>query len=106
MFEWDVRATQNGFVYGRAEAAAKDLLDLGGPDPPGFISFHRISHVAALTAGYIHDLPSRGARRLGIGADLTVYRVPDNMIEYYGSPHSFHVFVRWRPHVISADHVH
>jgi hypothetical protein len=26
---------------------AKDLLDLGYPDPPGFVSFHRISHVAA-----------------------------------------------------------
>ena len=29
--------------------------------------------------------------------DLTEYRAPENMLECYGAPHSFHVFLRWRP---------
>jgi hypothetical protein len=107
LFEWNIRADAHGFLYGRAEAVAKDLLDLGGPPPPGFIEFHRISHVAALTVGYLHDIAERPWGRIGIGGDTTVYRVPDNMLEYYGAPHSFHVFVRFRPNAASSTgHVH
>jgi len=95
LVEWDVRGDARGFFYGRAEAVAKDLLDLGGPDPRGFIEFHRISHAAAFTLGYVHDLVERPWGRVGIGGDTTVYHVPDNMSESYGSPHSFHVFVRY-----------
>ena len=98
LFEWDAAVTSRRHFYGRAEAAAKDLLDLGFPDPPGFVSFHRISHVAALTLGYLHDLVDARWGRLGVGGDATFYHVPDNMVDYYGtSPHSFHVFVRYRP---------
>jgi hypothetical protein len=88
----------------RAESAAKDLLDLGGPDPPGFIEFHRISHVAALTLGYVRDVSQQRWGR--IGGDATVYHVPDNMLEFYGAPHSFHVFVRYRPLAMSHAHMH
>ena len=98
LLEWDTSAGPRGHVYGRAEAGAKDLLDLGFPDPPGFVSFHRISHVAALTFGYLHDFVDGRWGRLGVGGDVTFYHVPDNMLDYYGtSPHSFHVFVRYRP---------
>jgi len=98
LFEWDTPAATRGHFYGRVEASAKDLLDLGFPDPPGFVSFHRISHVAAATVGYLHDAVSKPWGLLGIGGDVTFYHVPDNMIDYYGtSPHSFHVFVRYRP---------
>jgi hypothetical protein len=98
LFEWDAGATSRRHFYGRAEAAAKDLLDLGYPDPPGFISFHRISHVAALTTGYLYDAIDASWGRIGVGADVTFYHVADNMLAYYGSsPHSFHVFVRYRP---------
>ena len=106
LLEWDLQTTARGAFYGRAESAAKDLLDLGGPDPTGFIEFHRISHIAALTLGYIHDIPQVTHGRLGIGADLTAYHVADNMLAYYGSPHSFHVFLRWRPHATSMAHMH
>ena len=107
MLEWDVQADARGVVYGRAEAVAKDLLDLGGPDPRGFIEFHRISHVAALTVGYLRDIADSRQGRIGIGADLTVYHVTDNMLEYYGPPRSFHVFVRYRPaRASSTAHVH
>jgi hypothetical protein len=107
LLEWTLGTTAHGRFYGRAEAAAKNLLDLGGIDPPGFFHFHRISHVAALTLGYVQDLAERRWGRLGVGGDVTVYHVPQNMLEYYGAPHSFHVFVRYRPNrSASAAHVH
>ena|SRR5437660_12709173 len=78
-----------------------------GRAPDGFIEFHRISHVQALTLGYVHDVVERSWSRIGIGADATVYRVPANMVDSYGSPHSFHVFVRVRPNAAtSMAHVH
>jgi hypothetical protein len=98
LLEWDTPVESRGHFYGRAEATAKDILDLGFPDPPGFISFHRISHVAAATAGYVYDFLDSRWGRLGLGADATFYHVPENMIDYYGrSPHSYHAFVRYRP---------
>jgi hypothetical protein len=108
LFEWDLRAHARGAFYGRAEAVAKDLLDLGGPDPPGFVEFHRISHIAALTIGYVYDIADRPWGRLGAGADATLYNVGENLVEDFGSPHSFHVFLRYRPEARSAAaaHVH
>jgi hypothetical protein len=107
LLEWDVRADRHGWFYGRAEAVAKDLLDLGGPDPPGFTEFHRISRVGALTLGYVHDIVERRWGRIGIGGDATVYGVPENTIDSYGSPHSYHFFLRYRPsRATSMAHVH
>ena len=107
LLEWDVPTARRGAFYGRAEAVAKDLLDLGGPDPLGFIEFHRISHVAALTLGYVQDVSERRWGRIGVGGDATVYRVAQNMLEFYGAPHSYHVFVRYRPNRgASVPHVH
>jgi len=97
-------APRQGFVYGRAESAAKDILDLG-PDTPSFIDFHRVSHVTALTAGYLHEVARRSWGRVGIGADATVYSIDRTLAQYYGSPHSFHVFVRYRPSR-SGAHTH
>jgi hypothetical protein len=108
LLEWNAGLTSHSRLYGRAEAVAKDLLDLGFPDPPGIISLHRISRVAALTLGYVHDMSEAPWGRLGIGGDATFYRVPDNMLDYYGTaPHSFHVFVRYRPRSSnSMGHAH
>jgi hypothetical protein len=104
LFEWDVRATAQGFIYGRAESTAKDILDLG-PDTPTFIDVHRVSHVAALTIGYLQDVTERPWGRIGIGADAGFYHIDSTLAEFYGSPHSFHVFVRYRPSRSSA-HTH
>ena len=107
LLEWVVKTTARGSLYGRAETTAKDFLDLGGPDPRGFIEFHRISHVAAVTLGYTHDLVERRWGRIGVGGDATEYpRVSADLLESYGSPHSFHVFVRYRPLASSHAHVH
>ena len=100
LLEWDWRVLSAGSFYGRAESVAKDILDLGTPSPPGFPDFHRISHVDALTLGYLHDLPlGRLGRigRIGLGADATAYIISNDLQDSYGAPHSFHVFVRWRP---------
>ena len=107
LFEWSAGVTPHSRFYGRVESVAKDLLDLGFPDPPGIVSFHRISHVAALTLGYLHDVKEAKWGRIGIGGDATFYHVPDNMLDYYGTaPHSFHIFVRYRLSGISMAHVH
>lgn len=47
--------------------------------------------------------------RLGVGGDATGYLVPDNLQEAYGSPVSFHVFLRYRPgkqYRAAVTHVH
>jgi hypothetical protein len=63
--------------------------------------------VQALTLGYIHDVVARRWGRVGLGGDATAYHVPDNLLPAYGSPHSFHFFVRYRPaHATSPAHMH
>jgi hypothetical protein len=97
LLEWDWQATQDGAVYGRAEVVDKDILTLGSLHPRGFIHFHQISRVAALTIGYVRDVSSTGWGRVGVGGDATVYRLSDDLLLPYGSPQSFHLFLRWRP---------
>ncbi len=92
-------------VYGRAELAAKDILDKGGFHPIGFQHPHRISRVAAFTAGYVHDFAVLRFGRVGVGADITAYTIAENLRDSYGSPQSFHVFVRFRTDRPQA-HVH
>ncbi|HEX4348122.1 MAG TPA: hypothetical protein VHZ73_11145 [Vicinamibacterales bacterium] len=96
LLEWEWSILAHGSTYGRLEFTPKDILDLGTPSPPGFPDFHRISHVDALTIGYIHDVFNHGGH-FGLGADATVYRISEDLQDSYGSPHSFHLFVRWRP---------
>jgi hypothetical protein len=96
LLEWDLRATSSSTVYGRGEAAAKQILGLV-PEPRGFAHQHVLSHVGALTLGYVRDLPFVGRGRFGLGADVTVYRIPPDLEVYYAGSHSYHVFLRWRP---------
>jgi len=84
-------------IYGRAENAAKDILDAGF-HPIGIKHTHRQSVVNALTAGYLRDLVSRSIGTFSIGGDVTGYLVPANLEEAYGSPTSFHVFLRYSGH--------
>jgi hypothetical protein len=82
-------------VYTRAETVEKDILDAGF-HPIGVAHTHRPSRVSAWTVGYLHDIASKTWGRLGIGGDVTGYLVPDNLSESYGSPVSFHIFLRYR----------
>jgi hypothetical protein len=105
LFEATRRAGKNAF-YTRAESVAKDILDAGF-HPVGVAHRHRQSQVNALTLGYVRDLSRRAWGAIGVGGDVTGYTVPSNLAESYGSPLSFHVFVRYRGRAGDARaHVH
>ena len=96
LFEATWRHSASGAVYTRLEEADKDILDAGF-HPIGIAHTHRQSPVTAFTWGYVRDVarwPRIGT--LGIGADATTYLVPQNLKESYGSPFSYHFFVRWK----------
>jgi hypothetical protein len=104
--DWDLKVTGTSTVYGRAESVLKEIFGLG-VHPRGLLNHpRRFSQINALTLGYVHDLPLDGWSRIGIGADITVHRTSAELIEFYGLPHSYHVFLRWRPARASSQHVH
>lgn len=99
------RVTDANALYGRAESVAKDVLDAGFH--PNVFHRHRQSQVAAFTAGYLRDLIRSNAGAVGVGGDITAYGVPENLRVSYGSPLSFHVFLRYRARPASREgHVH
>jgi hypothetical protein len=98
LIEATLRPRTRDAFYTRLEYATKDILGVGGRHPRGFTHFHPLSKVGALTAGYVRDIRAAREGRYGIGADVTIYRVPLNLQENYGTgPLSFHVFMRYRP---------
>jgi hypothetical protein len=107
LLEWDLRVTNLLATYGRTELADKEIFRhvhvQGAPHP------HFFSNVAALTLGIVHDVPFLNLNRignLGIGGDVTLYRMSADLAESYGGSKSFHVFLRWRPQRGSPAHVH
>jgi hypothetical protein len=99
-----MRVTARHIVYMRAESVAKDILDAGF-HPRGVFHRHRQSQVGALTLGVIRDIWITRVGRVGLGADATGYLVPENLTFAYGSPTSFHVFLRVRTDRASS-HTH
>jgi len=79
--------------YGRAESVDKDILDAGF-HPIGASHTHRPLRIGAVTIGHMRTIRARTRGALGIGGDITGYLVPGNLDESYGSPLSFHVFLR------------
>jgi mono/diheme cytochrome c family protein len=54
--------------------------------------------VGAFTFGGVRDIISDSKLRVGVGADVTFYHIPDGLKGIYGSsPKSFHLFLRIRP---------
>jgi len=109
LFEATIRPTPMNGVYTRVESVAKDILDVGFHPRGGVFHRHRQSQVGAFTIGYIRDLLTMQAGTLGVGTDITAYAVPANLKESYGSPLSFHVFVRYRAPLTASPaggHVH
>ena len=95
LFEANVRASATTTVYTRLESVAKSILDAGF-HPPNAFHRHRQSQVGALTLGYVRDVLRSRAGGFGAGVDVTGYVVPANLEEPYGSPLSFHMFLRYR----------
>ena len=99
------RAGKQSF-YTRAEHVEKDILDAGF-HPIGVAHTHRPSRIGALTLGYLRDVASQSFGAFAVGGDVTGYLVPGNLSESYGSPWSFHVFVRYHGRAgARLDHVH
>jgi hypothetical protein len=106
LFEASIRPTARDGFYTRLESVAKDILDVGF-HPVNTFHVHRQSQVGALTGGYIRDILRLRVGVFGVGADVTGYSVPKNLLDSYGSPASFHLFVRYRGATSSqAAHVH
>jgi hypothetical protein len=108
LLEANVRVSATTTVYTRIESVAKSILDAGF-HPPGTFHRHRQSQVGALTIGYVRDVLRTRAGGFGAGADVTGYLVPSNLKVPYGSPVSFHMFLRYRaprPPAGTPVHVH
>jgi hypothetical protein len=101
---WAARTSD--VVYVRGELATKVIIGRGTLHPAGFRHPHQFSRVGAITGGYIRELVTNRFGRFGVGGDLTGYRVPANLEPSYGSPLSFHAFLRWRAPQNGAAHVH
>jgi hypothetical protein len=68
-----------------------------GPDQHDDLA-NRWFRVGAFTFGGVRDIIADPRLRVGIGADVTFYHVPDGLKPVYGSsPKSFHLFLRIRP---------
>src|SRR5262249_11726566 len=82
-------------LYWRAEYTGKDLfVDV---HPKGLSHRTIIYRIGTFTAGYLRDVSVTRAGRFGVGADATLYKIPDDLQQFWASSRSFHVFVRWRP---------
>jgi hypothetical protein len=97
LLETTVRMHPRHAWYTRAELVTKDILNAGGRHPPGFVHFHPLSRVGALTGGYVFEALQSRAGGFGIGGDVSVYHVPPELSENYGAPVSLHLFIRYRP---------
>jgi hypothetical protein len=108
LLEWDLHLATRSSFYGRAEHVRKEVLSLG-VHPRGLLPGqhpHSLSDINALTLGHVFDLPIPVGGRVGIGADVTAYRTSADLESYFGSPHSYHVFLRWRPNHTAPSHIH
>ena len=97
LLEATLRPSSRHAWYTRAELVTKDILGAGGRHPRGFTHFHPLSRVGALTGGYVFDAFTSRAGIFGFGGDATIYKVGANLLDSYGAPASFHVFLRYVP---------
>ena len=112
LLESTVNFLDKNYLYTRMELVDKQgLLEENIFGRAGLDEFHPIGvgfelgnrfdqffRVGAFTFGGVRDIVTESKLRVGIGADVTFYHVPDGLKAIYGSsPTSFHVFLRIRP---------
>ena len=86
-------------IFGRPGIEPLPLIGNGGESGEHFEQMFRIG---AVTIGGVRDILVQPKFRVGIGADVTFYHVPEALKPIYGSsPTSFHMFVRIRPEKMS-----
>ena len=105
LLEGDWSAMPALAVFGRIEVTAKELFGLA-PHPKEFTHPHWFSDVRAFTVGSVWDLPIPRIGRLGVGADVTLYRMSDDIRPFFDPSRSVHAFLRWRPRAAAAPHHH
>jgi hypothetical protein len=106
LIEGTWRTSRKNAFYTRLEYVQKDILDAGF-HPIGTPHVHRPSPIGAFTGGYVRELLSGRFGSIGLGGDVTGHTVADNLKESYGSPVSFHVFLRYRGRAgLAMPHVH
>jgi hypothetical protein len=103
LLEWDVKVASRSTFYGRTEAAAKDLFNLGF-HPVGDRHPHWFTPLGAVTGGYLFDFHEGRFGRVGVGADATLYWMTPDIKVYWENSRSYHVFVHWRPFGTQAHH--
>ena len=82
-------------IFGRR--GLDEFHPIGNGFEPGD-RFDQFFRVGAFTFGGVRDVLVNPKLRIGIGADVTLYHLPDGLKPIYGSsPTSFHVFIRIRP---------
>jgi hypothetical protein len=106
LLEGETAVTRSSLVYARVEEAAKEVFGVA-PHSKADVHRHWFSEIVAMTAGYIYDVHANRFGRFGVGADVTMYRMQQDLDTYYLGSRSFHVFVRWRRDTgAPASHVH
>jgi hypothetical protein len=85
---------ERNHVTGRAEVVDKDEL-FAGQNVPAAIA-NASFRINALTLGYSRDVLRTGSIAGALGANVTGYSMPAAIKPYYGSPHSFYLFIRVR----------
>lgn len=92
------RHAEMNTIYGRFEALQVETALLQTDVVPQGAAGALTDPVFAFTAGAVHDLAAWHGFEGGVGADVTVYGVPEALQPMYATqPVSFHVFFRVRP---------
>jgi hypothetical protein len=85
---------ERNYVTGRAEVVDKDEL-FADQNVPAAIA-NGSFRINALTVGYSRDVLRTSSMAGALGANVTGYAIPGAIKPYYGSPHSFYLFIRLR----------
>lgn len=86
--------TARDTAYSRAELVDRFILvDFEYAAQFG-LERHRRSQIAAWTIGYERRLHTTARATAGLGADVTFHHTPANLRDAYGTPVSWHIFLR------------
>jgi hypothetical protein len=97
-----IQVRQKNYLTGRAELVDRDEL-LHGEEEPDHADEHsgldqgEVFRIGALTLGYTRGLGTVAGVEVGIGGNVTLYRIPSALTALYGKrPAGFLTYVRFR----------
>jgi hypothetical protein len=109
-----LQVRQKNYLTGRVELVDRDELLHGGEEDPGHTddgsglaegSGVPIFRVAALTLGYTRALGTVARVEVGLGGNVTLYRIPSALTATYGNrPAGFLTYLRFRLHAREGAH--